>query len=120
MSKLHGMHYTTCDKSYDNLLSLNNNDASGHRKHMQFLAAKLYKSFESLNPISRDDSLLFHDGDHYHYRNQSIDLLCKSVDWFLYDNDLRHERVNINPIQYELRKGNIHKYQFSKINIIMD
>ena len=25
------------------------------------------------------------------YRNQSIDLLCK---WFLYDNGLRHERVN--------------------------
>ena len=29
------------------------------------------------------------------YRNQSIDLLCKSMDWFLYDNGLRHERVNI-------------------------
>ena len=28
------------------------------------------------------------------YRNQSIDLLCKSMDWFLYDNALRHERVN--------------------------
>ena len=28
------------------------------------------------------------------YRNQPIDLLHKSVDWFLYDNDLRHERVN--------------------------
>ena len=26
-------------------------------------------------------------------RNQSIDLLCKSIDWFLYDRDLRHERV---------------------------
>ena len=28
------------------------------------------------------------------YRNQSIDLLCKSMDWFLYDNGLCHERVN--------------------------
>ena len=28
------------------------------------------------------------------YRNQSIDLQSKSVDWFLYDNGLRHERVN--------------------------
>ena len=28
------------------------------------------------------------------YRNQYIDLLCKSMDWFLYDRDLRHERVN--------------------------
>ena len=27
------------------------------------------------------------------YRNQSIDLLRKSVDWFLYDNGLRLERV---------------------------
>ena len=29
------------------------------------------------------------------YRNQSIGLLCNSLDWFLYDNVLRHERVNI-------------------------
>ena len=28
------------------------------------------------------------------YRNQSIDLLCKPMDWFLYDWDLRHESVN--------------------------
>ena len=27
------------------------------------------------------------------YRNQSIDLVCKSKDWFPYDNGLRHERV---------------------------
>ena len=27
------------------------------------------------------------------YRNESIHLLCKSMDWFLYDRDLRHERV---------------------------
>ena len=26
--------------------------------------------------------------------NQSIDLLCRSMDMFLYDRDLRHERVN--------------------------
>ena len=25
--------------------------------------------------------------------NQFINLLCKSMDWFLYDNGLRHERV---------------------------
>ena len=28
------------------------------------------------------------------YRNQSIDLLCKSLDWFLYDRDLHHEKRN--------------------------
>ena len=27
------------------------------------------------------------------YRNQSTDLLCKSMDWFLYDIGLRRERV---------------------------
>ena len=27
------------------------------------------------------------------YRNQSIDLLYKPMDWFLYDNGLHHERV---------------------------
>ena len=27
------------------------------------------------------------------YRNQSIDMQSKSMDWFLYDNGLRRERV---------------------------
>ena len=27
------------------------------------------------------------------YRNQSTDLLYKSMDWFLHDGDLRHKRV---------------------------
>ena len=30
------------------------------------------------------------------YRNQYIDLLCKSMDWFLYDNGPCRERVNEN------------------------
>ena len=30
------------------------------------------------------------------YRNQSIDFRSKSMDWFLYDNGPRHERVNLN------------------------
>ena len=34
------------------------------------------------------------------YRNQSIYLLRKSMDWFLYDNDLCHERV-----KYLCKKG---------------
>ena len=29
------------------------------------------------------------------YRNQSTGLLYKSMDWSLYDRDLRHERVNL-------------------------
>ena len=30
------------------------------------------------------------------YRNQSIDLLCKSMDWFLYDIGLRRDRVKLS------------------------
>ena len=41
--------------------------------------------FMSLNPLITMMSLL--------YKNQSIDLQSKSMDWFLYDRDLRHERV---------------------------
>ena len=33
----------------------------------------------------------FHDGGRYHI--ETIDLLRKSMDWFLYDIGLRHERV---------------------------
>ena len=34
------------------------------------------------------------------YRNYSSDLLCKSVDWYLYDRDLHHERVS--PFHHDL------------------
>ena len=30
------------------------------------------------------------------YRKQSIDLLCKSMDWFLYDIGFHHERVKLS------------------------
>ena len=39
------------------------------------------------------------------YKNQSIDLLRKSVDWFLYDNGLRHERVRYNHKKFHIRRG---------------
>ena len=34
------------------------------------------------------------------YRNRSIDLLHKSMDWFLYDSGLRHERVKCIVLNY--------------------
>ena len=34
------------------------------------------------------------------YRNQSTDLQSKSMDWFLYDNGLRHERVKKDKHQH--------------------
>ena len=33
------------------------------------------------------------------FRNQSIDLQSKSMDWFLYDNGLLHERVKCQPLK---------------------
>ena len=47
------------------------------------------------------------------YRNQSIDLLCKSMDWFLYDNGLRYERVKYDS-QPSTRNCLIHAY----VNVI--
>ena len=40
------------------------------------------------------------------HRNKSTDLLCKSVDWFLYDRYLRHERVKsqVNDDCYQLSR----------------
>ena len=43
------------------------------------------------------------------YRNQSIDLLCKSMDWFLYHNGLRYERVNTEMNIYSYSEKFIHK-----------
>ena len=42
--------------------------------------------------LSRRRSLL--------YRNQSVDLLCKSLDWFLYDREPCHDRVNWKKYHY--------------------
>ena len=36
------------------------------------------------------------------YRNQYIDLLCKSVYWFLYDGDLSHDGVKGRKYFYTL------------------
>ena len=35
------------------------------------------------------------------YRNQSIDLLRKSMDWFLYDIGLRHETVKGKILEFD-------------------
>ena len=45
------------------------------------------------------------------YRNQSTDLQRKSMDWFLYDNGLRHERVklflNLSALSWCIKGTNI-------------
>ena len=44
-------------------------------------------------------SWLFHDGGAY-YTETSPLICCKSMDWFLYDRDIRHERVNAFLLAY--------------------
>ena len=39
------------------------------------------------------------------YRNQSIDLLCKSMDWFLYGKGLCHERDKLTKKCYSFTDG---------------
>ena len=48
----------------------------------------------------KDASYLFHDGGPYHIETIHWFAL-QSMDWFLHNRDLRHERVN--PIQYRGR-----------------
>ena len=52
------------------------------------------------------------------YRNQSIDLLCKSIEWFLYDRDLRHERVK-QPFSSKISKKYL-KSLFSGFILILN
>ena len=52
------------------------------------------------------------------YRNQPIDLLYKLMDWFLYDRDLRHERLDDLKlvISDQRRQTKIFLLQFSSGN----
>ena len=56
------------------------------------------------------------------YRNQSIDLLCKSMDWFLYDNDLRHKIVKLASSKAVSRwhwKNNKHRHGLVLSNFVI-
>ena len=50
-----------------------------------------YKTLEICLTLSRGRPLSYRNQS----RNQSIDLPCKSMDWFLHDTGLRHERVKV-------------------------
>ena len=52
------------------------------------------------------------------YRNQGIDLQSKSIDWFLYDNGLRLERVKVNYFAADKSKSLICRV-FMKIEMIL-
>ena len=71
-----------------------------HHGHICFMMLRL-KRWYSRNAASVILSLP--------YKNQSIDLRNRSMDWFLYDRDLRHERVKgiLRPILYNNKNTNI-------------
>ena len=66
---------------------LKNADVNPDTKHQVILSRHHHLTLSRRRPLP--------------YRNQSIDLRSKSVDWFLYDNGLRLERVNISDIYYK-------------------
>ena len=49
------------------------------------------------------------------YRNQSIDLRSKSMDWFLYNNSLRHERINPLYLLQSIARTYLEPSQISKM-----
>ena len=51
-------------------------------------------ALHSLFCLSQEKPLRWKEINTHTHRNQYIDLLRKSMDWFLYDSGLRHERVN--------------------------
>ena len=63
---------------------------------MHFHSNEIFSKFYMLNKylLSFNFALTLARWRSLSYRNQSIDLLRKSVDWFLHDRDLRHERVS--------------------------
>ena len=56
--------------------------------------SKLKHSHESRDVILELIFLIFSRWRSLSYKNQSIDLLCKPMEWFLYDKEIRHEKVN--------------------------
>ena len=60
---------------------------------------KMFKILETILEVLiylSENSLTFSWRRPLSYRNQSIDLQSKSMDWFLYNSGPRHERVKKN------------------------
>ena len=70
----------------------NNNDNLSHKNN--FFAIKNNDNDCSSSSINKNSHLTLSRRRPISYRNQSISLQSKSMDWFLYDIDLCRERVN--------------------------
>ena len=79
-----------------NYVSGCSNWKKGLKRHLVCFASKMsnLKRFCLCITIVKQNCLTLSWRRPISYRNQSIDLLCKSMDWFPYDNGPRHERVN--------------------------
>ena len=76
--------------------SLNNSYTISKKKKITWFLDPWHSTKEQILALSWRRSLS--------YRNQFIDLQSKSVDWFLYDNGFRHERVNwLSTLMYFLK-----------------
>ena len=67
---------------------------TSHQKMLVAFTYTLDKIYKSVWPIGHY-SLTLSWRKSLLYRNMSIDLLWKSMDWLLYDGDLHHERVKL-------------------------
>ena len=45
--------------------------------------------------LMAQNTYFFHDGGRYHIETRPLICIGLSMDWFLYDNGLRHERVEM-------------------------
>ena len=68
---------------------------SWHFNSMFLFYTPLTQRFSGICRGFREGTLTFSWRRPLLYRNQSIDLGSKSMDWFLYDNGLRHEGVKL-------------------------
>ena len=84
---------TKCKEKFRMLISFN---LLGDKLPSCFyiLKTKMFVFFWKI--LKYDDSLTLSWRRPLSCRNQSIDLQIKSMDWFLYDKGLRHERVKMN------------------------
>ena len=65
------------------------------KKEIRFYCVKLFFTVAGKNEVFLDfKGLTLSWRRQLSYRNQSIDLQSKPMDWLLYDNGLRHDRVN--------------------------
>ena len=94
---------------FNPLMPGGNKEVTYAQTNLQLIAAGLFKYVWS---FCYQHALILSRRRRLSYRNQSIDLQKKSMDWFLYDNGLRHERVK--ELIWCTNDPNVHIHIFRK------